>query len=271
MMPNEYLYYYYFTSRGASRRCRPATSGPRSSSTAARLLRRATATPLALVARPRTPSARRPTWRRPGPAAGSRHGRDRRRSGARRLRRLALQLVDALYGDGPRVMILERPNRSSLPFLDEEAVVEVPCVVGRGGIVPVAIGDVPMEAQGLILQVRAAERAAIDAALSGSRSRGAAGPRAASAGAFGRVAERILDGYLTEHPTLAGPIHMTVDVVCAGAPFLDITFSGLDAVAGAGRGAHGRAGRIHAGRAGQRRARARPARVWRRSICVARG
>jgi 6-phospho-beta-glucosidase len=82
---------------------------------------------------------------------------------------LALGLVDALHSDGTTVRILDVPNRSSLPFLDADAIVEVPCVVGRGGIIPVAIGDVPLETQGLILQVRAAERAAIDAALSGSR------------------------------------------------------------------------------------------------------
>jgi 6-phospho-beta-glucosidase len=61
-----------------------------------------------------------------------------------------------------------------------------------------------MEAKGLILQVRASERAAIDAALSGSR-RGALRslalhPLVPSVG----VAERILDGYLAEHPALAG-------------------------------------------------------------------
>ena len=41
-----------------------------------------------------------------------------------------------MNGDGHEVMILNVANRSSLPFLDEAAVVEVPCVVGRGGVVP---------------------------------------------------------------------------------------------------------------------------------------
>src|SRR3954462_3278432 len=40
--------------------------------------------------------------------------------------RVALTLVDALHGDALRVMILDAPNRSSLPFLDENAIVEVP-------------------------------------------------------------------------------------------------------------------------------------------------
>ena len=56
---------------------------------------------------------------------------------------------------GREVCILNTANRSSLPFLDAQAVVEVPCLVGPGGVVPVAVGDVPMEAQGPVLQVRA--------------------------------------------------------------------------------------------------------------------
>ena len=99
-------------------------------------------------------------------------------------------------------MVLDVPNRSSLPFLDEEAIVEVPCVIGRGGIVPAAIGSVPMEAQGLILAVRAAERTAIEAALSGSRAMAikalALHPLVPSVD----VAGRILDGYLSGQPTL---------------------------------------------------------------------
>jgi 6-phospho-beta-glucosidase len=117
---------------------------------------------------------------------------------------VALQIVDAMVNARPRVMILNTANRSSMPFLDEQAVVEVPCLVGPGGVVPVAIGDVPMEAKGLILQVRASERAAIDAALSGSRREAlrslALHPLVPSV----EVAERILNGYLAEHPALAG-------------------------------------------------------------------
>ena len=83
-------------------------------------------------------------------------------------------------------MILDVPNRSSLPFLDEEAIVEVPCVIGRGGIVPVAIGSVPMDAQGLIL---------VGPGRGTGRDRGRAvrvpgdgdqGPRAPPAGPVGR-------------------------------------------------------------------------------------
>ncbi len=116
--------------------------------------------------------------------------------------RLALTLVDALHADSPAIRILDVANRSSLPFLDADAIVEVPCVVSRGAIVPVAIGEVPNEARGLILQVRAAERAAIDAAVAGSRRLAlhafALHPLVPSVD----IAARLLDGYVARHPDL---------------------------------------------------------------------
>jgi 6-phospho-beta-glucosidase len=117
--------------------------------------------------------------------------------------RLSLDLVDALNGDRPEVMILNVANRSSLPFLDDSAVVEVPCVVSRGGVVPVAMGRVPMAAAARILAVRAAERAAIEASFSHSRQAAvhalALHPLVPSV----EVASRILDRHLKEQPGLA--------------------------------------------------------------------
>jgi len=116
---------------------------------------------------------------------------------------LALDLVDALTGDGTTILILNVANRSSLPFLDADAVVEVPCVVGRGGVVPVAIGMVPLEASELIGSVRAAERMAMEAALSGSRKMAvqalAMHPLVQSI----EVAGRILQRHLIAQPQLA--------------------------------------------------------------------
>ena len=190
--------------RGVRSDAVPGEFAPRSSSGSRR-----PSTPVT-VPRPRrfatgvepTPSASRTTWRRRGPAARRPCPRSSRRAGRGTTERLALDLVDGLHGDGYRVMILDVPNRSSLPFLDEEAIVEVPCIISRGGVVPAAIGSVPLHAQGLILSVRAAERAAIDAALSGSRALAikalALHPLVPSVD----VAGRILDGYIAGQPTL---------------------------------------------------------------------
>ena len=112
---------------------------------------------------------------------------------------VALQIVDSVFNARTRVMILNTANRSAMPFLDREAVVEVSCVVGPGGVMPTAIGDCPLDCQGLIAQVRAAERAAIEAAVTGSRRQAlrafALHPLVPSVD----VAEQLLASYLDEH------------------------------------------------------------------------
>jgi 6-phospho-beta-glucosidase len=82
----------------------------------------------------------------------------------------ALAVVEAIAGDAGAVRILNVANRSALPFLDERAVVEVPCVVSASGVRPLAVGPVPDHARALIETVKAVERTTIDAALTGSTS-----------------------------------------------------------------------------------------------------
>jgi 6-phospho-beta-glucosidase len=207
MIPNEYLYYYYFNSEALEAmqagRVRSAFLATQQA---------------AFYAGNGSPAEALRDWQQTHVARESSYmaeawtGREDEMAGIVAARgsgdygRLALDLIDAMHGDSPRVMILDVPNRSSLPFLDEDAIVEVPCVIGRGGVVPVAIGTVPMDAQGLILSVRAAERAAIDAALSGSRSMAiralALHPLVPSVD----VATRILDGHLAAEPPLVAQL-----------------------------------------------------------------
>src|SRR5262245_15699613 len=204
MIPNEYLYYYYFNAE--------ALEAMQAGSVRSSFLEKQQA---AFYAGHGTAAEALRDWRRTHAERESHYmeeawtGREDDMAGIVAARgpgdygTLALNLVDGLYGDGYRVMILDVPNRSSLPFLDEEAVVEVPCIIGRGGVIPAAIGSVPLDAQGLILAVRAAERAAIEAALSGSRVLAikalAMHPLVPSV----EVARRILDGYIAGQPAMA--------------------------------------------------------------------
>ncbi len=203
MIPNEYLYYYYYNAE--------ALEAMQAGRVRSAFLERQQA---AFYAGNGSPAEALRDWRRTHADRESHYmeeawtGREDAMAGVVAARgpgdygTLALNLVDGLYGDGYRVMILDVPNRSSLPFLDEDAIVEVPCIIGRGGVVPAAIGSVPLDAQGLILSVRAAERAAIEAALSGSRGMAikalAMHPLVPSV----EVAGRILDGYIAGQPTL---------------------------------------------------------------------
>ena len=116
-----------------------------------------------------------------------------------------------------RVLILNTANRSSLPFLDERAVVEVPCVVGRAGPVPVAVGDVPDHARALIETIKAVERTTIEAALHRlARARGQ-GARAAPARAVGQHRAADLRRLPRPAARARGALRMSVDVVCTGA------------------------------------------------------
>lgn len=203
MIPNEYLYYFYFQ--------REALEAMRSGQVRASYLQ---AQQASFYDGDGTPSEVLAQWQQTLSEREARYmdeawsGREEAKTEIVAARRpggyggLALDLIDALFSDEPSVRILDVANRSSLPFLDSDAIVEVPCVVSRGGIVPVAIGSVPIEAQGLILQVRAAERAAIDAALSGSRALAiralALHPLVPSV----ETATSILDGYIAQQPEL---------------------------------------------------------------------
>ena len=80
----------------------------------------------------------------------------------------AMAVVEAIVNNTRAIMILNTANRSALPFLDERAVVEVPCIVGRTGPQPVAVGSVPAHAQALMTAIKDVERTTIQAAQTGS-------------------------------------------------------------------------------------------------------
>jgi 6-phospho-beta-glucosidase len=115
----------------------------------------------------------------------------------------AIAVVEAIAGREQRVLVLDTANRSSLPFLDARAVVEVPCVVGPHGVVPTAVGEVPGHARALIETVKEVERTTIEAALGRSRSLAvraiALHPLVPSV----RVARRIFEAYAEHQPELA--------------------------------------------------------------------
>jgi 6-phospho-beta-glucosidase len=115
---------------------------------------------------------------------------------------VALDVLEALSGGDPKVLILNVANRGSLPYLDDDAVVEVPCVVGPSGAHPTAMGDAPLAARGLIETLKEVERTTIEAALHGSRTLAlralALHPLVPSVD----TARRLLEAYLERYPSV---------------------------------------------------------------------
>jgi 6-phospho-beta-glucosidase len=88
----------------------------------------------------------------------------------------AVALVASLLGSGAAagaedVHVVNLRNGGSLPFLDDDHVIEVPAAVGRDGAKALPIDPVEPLYAGLIAHVAAYERLALDAALNGGRGR----------------------------------------------------------------------------------------------------
>ncbi|MFJ6938901.1 6-phospho-beta-glucosidase [Streptomyces sp. NPDC101132] len=84
----------------------------------------------------------------------------------------AVDLAAALLGDGGSpVQVVNTLNRGTLPFLPDDAVIEVPARVDASGAVPLPVPRLDPLYAGLVAQVTAYEELALDAALRGGRDR----------------------------------------------------------------------------------------------------
>jgi len=83
----------------------------------------------------------------------------------------AVALLASLVRDTCDTQVVNVRNAGTLPFLPDEAVIEVPAVVGAGGPVPLPVAPVGPLMRGLIAHVSAYEELAVDAALRGGRHR----------------------------------------------------------------------------------------------------
>jgi 6-phospho-beta-glucosidase len=170
MIPNEYLYYFYYAADTVS-----AIRGGAASRGAFLLEQQRAfyaqdgqAGEQALAAWRATRHDRERTYMAEARnAAGDDHDHEGDANGGYEYE--AMAVLEAIALNTRRVLILNTANRSALPFLDERAVVEVPCVVGRAGPVPMAMGQVPSHARALVEMMKDVERTTIDAALLGSR------------------------------------------------------------------------------------------------------
>lgn len=205
LVPNEYLYYYDFA-RDAVRSIRSegATRGEFLLDQQRDFYSTVAAEPSrALAEWRRVRREREATYMaesRGASGAGGRAPEDLEEGG---YETVAVALMDAIVRGSRATLILNVRNRSAIPSLPSDAVVEVPCVVDGNGAHPVATGGLGAHELGLAQRVKAVERTATEAALTGSRSLAlrafASHPLAGSV----TVAERVLGGYLDRLPDLA--------------------------------------------------------------------
>ncbi len=81
----------------------------------------------------------------------------------------AVRLVASLHAGTGDVQVVDVRNDGAVPGMADDAVVEVPCIVGRDGATPLPQRPLPPDMAGLVAHVKAYERLAVEAARSGSR------------------------------------------------------------------------------------------------------
>jgi 6-phospho-beta-glucosidase len=83
----------------------------------------------------------------------------------------AVQLIASLHRDTRDVQVVNVRNAGTLPFLSDDAVIEVPATVGAKGAAPLPVAPVEPLYAGLIAHVTAYEELAVEAATKGGRER----------------------------------------------------------------------------------------------------
>ena len=200
-IPNEYLYYYYFT--------REALAGIAGGPTRGEFLRDQQSAFYAAVRDDLRPLA---AWERVHRERDESYLAEARPAGQARdeadlagggYEGVALDIIRAIAEDRPADVVVNVPNAGTLPGLPDDAVVEVPCRVDASGFAPRPVTPLAGHRLGLVQQVKECERLVIEAARTGSV--------AAAVEAFAVhplvdsviVARQLLNGYRAAIPEVA--------------------------------------------------------------------
>jgi 6-phospho-beta-glucosidase len=121
---------------------------------------------------------------------------------------MAVDVICALNGDEQRRVIANAVNRAAISDLPDDAIVEVPCLVGARGATPLAMGALPAAVRGLTAAIESYERLATEAAATGDRRVALQAllmhPFVRSAAAAGAILEEGLSAHPELLPQFAG-------------------------------------------------------------------
>ena len=202
-IPNEYLFYYYFTREAiASVRAAGRTRGE--------FLREQQEAFYAEVAR--SPDTALETWRRVRAERDATYLQEARAEGEARdeldlegggYEGVALALMGALGGGAPAELVLDVRSAGAVPGMPHDAVVEVPCTVDAGGPRPHPVAEPEGHMLGLMQSVKAVDRLVLEAVL--ARSEAAALKAFALHPLVDSVtsARALLDAHLAQTPEVA--------------------------------------------------------------------
>ncbi|PEE40496.1 6-phospho-beta-glucosidase [Bacillus pseudomycoides] len=80
----------------------------------------------------------------------------------------ACNVISSIYNDKKDIQVLNIQNKGAIHEIDYDSAVEVSCIVTKNGPVPMTMGKLPVQVQGLIQQIKSFERVSAEAAVTGS-------------------------------------------------------------------------------------------------------
>lgn len=175
MIPNEYLYYFYYAREAVQHILHSGeTRGEQIRQLNTNLLQRlrelvpAKRLQEALRVYTETLGARRNTYMsREATGSVQSAGEPDEEVFAGGYEEVALQVIRGLTANDGPTAIVNVPNRGSIPELLAADVVEVTCRISQEGLRPSEIGEIPDEVKPLILAVKTYERFTVEAAVTG--------------------------------------------------------------------------------------------------------
>lgn len=120
---------------------------------------------------------------------------------------VALDLIEALIGHVPRLQILNVPNQGAISMMEPEDVVEIPVLVSHHQLQPMAIHDIPSNCFGLMQQVKHYEHLAIEAGIEESYSKALLALTIHPLVGDYLLAKSILDQYQARHQAYFPALH----------------------------------------------------------------
>ncbi len=115
--------------------------------------------------------------------------------------RMALDLIESLETGFPRQLTLNIPNQSSISGMSAEDIVEIPVNVTKQALSGIEIGSIPDHCLGLMKSIKAYEKLTIDAAVTNNYEKAVTALTIHPLVGDFASSQQILDEYLAQHGT----------------------------------------------------------------------
>lgn len=111
----------------------------------------------------------------------------------------AVRLISSIYNDKRDIQPVNTINNGAITGIPADSAVEVSCVITKDGPKPLAVGELPVAANGLVQQIKSFERIAAEAAVTGDYDKALLAMTINPLVPSDRVGKEILDEMLEAH------------------------------------------------------------------------